>query len=1537
MKRFYKILRALAVTLTVLLFVIPATFYVGLSLPVVQRYICHRAEKELSAWLAVPVSVERLSITPFNSVALYGVDVKDLNGKSAMKASRLGAGVNLWEYFAHGRIVIDYAEIIGMDVRIYRDSVGAPLNIQPIIDAVSPKDRKKPPAKFDFRINTVVLRTSSVTYDVLSDSSRQSGFDPNHISVTGLRADVQFPRIKNDDFKIDLRRLAFNERSGLSVNSLCGMFHVSSEELSAKSVEIAMPRSRFLLSDQTFRINGLSNLGEQLKHSHFDFAFRPGSYVTSSDFVAFVPQLESLDMRLDINIHAVGSLSDIRLQTLELTSGQDVKVTAYGRICGISSPEGVAIDIPQIDAGLNMPRALDAALRFARFDASTERILRNMGNVAMVAAVSADRWSGNVKSSLAASGVDMDFDADFTRSSISAGSPVKVKGLLSVNSFDGSRVFAGVNNPLFGLTSLDGDMTVDMTVGKGIPDGSADVDIHSATFNGQAFSELTVSLYKKGSDYEGQVFVDNPMLYANADVRAKVTHSAKSLDFTSDIRNLNLSMFGIDSSSPAKYLSLAADGSFNGTSVDDVSGALTVEHIQMTQEGMPDFEMRDIFVESVRGEDIDSLTVRSDVADAVVRGKYHLSTLIPVGKAILAQTMPALAGSAPYSGRDEFWTEPRNYNELTYHITLKTIEPLAPLVKSPVGVIHPVEIAGDFRSLSRSFSLRLDAPYLTQGNKLIQNTSLTMGVCGPDSIVPSSNGNISFATTLPTKKGPMAINTNASANNDRVDTHFEWRVDRERDFSGDLNFSAQFARTDEHGLRTDLFINPGRMVFNDTVWTVDPAKITVEGKVIEVDDFRCWRDKQHISMSGRASELPSDTITLALENVNLDYIFETLDIQTAMFGGNATGKFYATQLLTPTPIAFTPGLNVAGLTYNHSLMGNALIKSQWLNDSKAVSIFADILQPNGCRSQVDGCIYPMDESLDLSFTADKLEIGFLKPYMSAFASNVSGYASGKARLYGTFKLIDMIGDVYGEDVKLTLGFTNTTYSATDSVHFTPGRINLDNLLLKDMYGNTARLNGWVTHKCFKSPEFDFRISDARNLLVYDVKENSEFQWYGRVFGNGSARVEGVPGLVDIRVSMSTAPNSTFTYVLSDALSAQDYRFITFRDRDQAKKDSIAELNAPPLLVRQFNERILNAGQDSNPSKYKMTFNIDITPQALITLVMDPVGGDRIRCHGSGNLSMAYDSANEDLRMNGTYVLDDGKYNFTLQDIIIKEFTIQPGSSIAFNGDPYAAQLNMTAKYQVKANLTDLDESFLEDKELNRTNVPVDALLHVNGDMRQPEISFNLDFPTLTEETKRKVNSIVNTDEMMSRQIIYLLALNRFYTPDYMNATRGNEFVSVASSTISSQLSNILGQLSDNWNIAPNIRSDRGDFSDVEFDVALSSSLLNNRLLLNGNLGYRDKSLNNNSFIGDFDIEYLLNRSGSFRLKAYNRYNDQNYYLKSALTTQGVGIVLKRDFDNLFSFLRPWLRKRHDGKAQPTSSSSDTIPADSTHVAVGLPD
>ena len=472
--------------------------------------------------------------------------------------------------------------------------------------------------------------------------------------------------------------------------------------------------------------------------------------------------------------------------------------------------------------------------------------------------------------------------------------------------------------------------------------------------------------------------------------------------------------------------------------------------------------------------------------------------------------------------------------------------------------------------------------------------------------------------------------------------------------------------------------------------------------------------------------------------------------------------------------------------------------------------------------------------------------------------------------------------------------------------------------LHDVYGHKGYLSGILEHDNFHRPEFDFRITEADKLLLYNTNATINPVWYGKIFGSGTGRIVGNEEYIRLIADMTTEENSEFTFVLDDSKEAINYQFLTFTDRKKSMAESQMEvkLSEPDEIVKAFNRKIeASAGA---PTVFAMDIRATITPSAKLTLVMDPVAGDKITARGEGSMNLGYSTESDELRMYGKYTLSEGTYNFSLQDLILKDFIIKDGSSISFNGDPMAAMLNIRGAYRVNTNLTDLDASFATDKDLNRVNVPVDAMLLVTGDLNSPDIKFDIELPTLNSEVEQKVRSIISSDDMMNMQMIYLLALNRFYTPDYSgNSNTGGEWASVASSTLSSQLQNILGQLTDKVTVAPSLRSDKGDFSDLQVDVALSSRLFNNRLLINGNFGYRDPSTSSTTFIGDFDIEYLLNRSGNFRLKAYNHFNDQNYYLKSALTTQGIGLVWRKDFDTL-------LPRRKKSEKSENSERPDTL-------------
>ena len=100
-----------------------------------------------------------------------------------------------------------------------------------------------------------------------------------------------------------------------------------------------------------------------------------------------------------------------------------------------------------------------------------------------------------------------------------------------------------------------------------------------------------------------------------------------------------------------------------------------------------------------------------------------------------------------------------------------------------------------------------------------------------------------------------------------------------------------------------------------------------------------------------------------------------------------------------------------------------------------------------------------------------------------------------------------------------------------------------------------------------------------------------------------------------------------------------------------------------------------------------------------------------------------------------------------------------------------------------------------------------------------------------------------------------------------------------------------------WTFGTNLATGNDGWNDMDVEGIFTGHLLNNRLILNGNLGYRDRAAYNSNFVGDFSVIYLLNPRGTIQLKAYSESNDR-YFTKSTLTTQGGGIIFKRDFTKL---------------------------------------
>lgn len=1449
MKWTYRIIRTILVSLLSLTVGIPVLIYLLLWLSPVRERLRSEAERQLSVLMDASVSIGELDVEPFTRLVLSEAGVTVADADTVLTFDRLTAGFSLRDLLMRQRIVITDIVLIEPEISLRRDSAGAPLNVEPIIAALK-GDGKKPPVDFDLAVNTVVIRGGKVSYDVTDCPLKSDGTDFNHLRFRGLNADINAPRICRDSVSVRLRRLQFNEAGGLVLSRLSGDVVYTPERLSIDGLTLRLPKSllRFDGVDLAFHE---SRVGE--------VSLKAGSIVSLEDLASVVPfDVSVINDPLELSGRVELFADSLQLKHVNLRVGDMLALSASG-----NKREQMLESLSLSSSGLEIGRIAGS---FTKLPARVDRILPHLGDVAIVGSA-VRRKSGALK---------LDAEIESALGFVAAKGEMVNKRLVGSLKSEGLDLGTLLPDKELGAATFNADFDLTRT------GGNADLTIESLNWRGHDYRDLETRVEYRDKRLYASVSVNDSLVTGAVSAQADLTPGDMACNVDMIINSLRPDAMGLWMAHPGFALSGRFSGAFTGPELTQPSGLLQIDSLAFANA-----ETGEKFVEKPLrlAADFQSAEQRIDLTsgplDFKADGRINVNTLAATMKKIAAAAFPQL-----FVGQQIEDNVAKN--DFRFEGTIHEQSALFDLVSLPLRPLYDADIRGEVMESRDSASVSLRVPYLQQGKRLIRDAEISLHA--------GRGGSLSVKAETDNKKGrPMHFTLNSELAGGCARSTLGWIVESDRRFDGQLGFDVKPLPSG-----ADVSIKESEMIFNDAIWTVNPAYAGVRAGSVIVSNLVVDGPGQQAVIRGVASADSADVLVVKLDNIDLDYLFDTLALGPQVtFGGAATGTVTGRAVLSPEAILQTNDLYVRDFSYNHCVFGNAELRAAWDSASRGIVIGGDVSGLGETSARVDGVIYPLSQKLDLDFDARRLPAGFIQPFLASWADEVGGYASGHARLFGDFVMVDLEGDLFADDFSLKIGYTGVTYHATDSVHIRPGRIELNNITVSDSHGNTARLDGALTHDHFIESDFNFRVSDARAIQVIDLPPDPEEMWYGSVFGSGSVAITGHTGKVDISADMRTAPGSDFTFALTTAEQAAEYDFLTFRSAaGPSVTDSLEQALKSRMKVTKRFEEVMRRKQmlADLPAVFGIKIRMDVTPQARINLVMDPVAGDKITAYGSGYLDLIYESANDEMRLYGDYLINRGDYNFTLQDIIIKNFSIRDGSVVSFHGDPLDASLKVSAAYQLNANLSDLDDSFLHDKEVQRTNVPVQAVLNLGGDLQSPDISFDLDFPTLTSDVKRKVRSIVSTDEMMNRQIIYLLALNRFYTPDYMaGATKGNELASLASGTISSQLSNILGQLSNKFTVAPSVRSDAGDFSDIEFDVALSSTLLNNRLLLNGNFGYRDKALNNNQFIGDFDIEYLLNRTGKWRLKAYNHFNDRNLYVKTALTTQGLGLVFKHDW------------------------------------------
>lgn len=1442
-----------------------------LHMSAVQRFLSRIVEKELQKTLHTEVSIGRIDLGMLNRIIIDDICLKDQQGRQMFKVTRLSCKYQIIPLF-NGKIVIDNVRLFTFDIRLSQADKNQPANFQFLLDALASDSSSD--SNLSLRINSILLRRGQLSYHRLDTPETPDTFNTAHLVFQNINANFSLKAFDPDSINIAVKKFSFSEQSGLYLKNLSLKMAGNKTQTVVSQFGIELTQSSISTDSLFFHYQTHGNLVPN-NIDRQSLSFRGGLQqvrIMPTDFKCFLAGLQEFDAPISISTTFQGDGNQITINRLRVNE-QKGNLNVDARInLAYTSPSG---DVPDLSADIKtfliqsqvvatlapgMPKNIQTYLPYIQ----RAEYLRFNGRLDYKPSLT--QLDGTIATGLGAIQTEVQLKDN-----------KQLKGHIESPLFQLGQLLN--NNNLLGEIAFDLQAQGNLDTSTG-PSMQADANISRFVFKQYTYNDIQATLSLKDHIWDGRLLLNDPNAQVHVDGQYRTFRHRHAITLSVFADNVIPDALNLTTRYPETAFSAALHTRLQGKSIDDIQGHISLADFVMRQ---PDktYTIDSVILRCRPDEEGRHISLNSDFLDVDIEGDFRHTTLVQTLQQTVHNYLPTwIPKPPPHFSPDDY---------LFFQAHLTDVSPLQQLLDIPVVLHQAADISGYLDGQTGQVRLFANLPDVTYDNERLQNIRL---LC--ENPTDSLSSRLSFNRLM--KGNPVAFSLNTFAHRDSLNVRLIWDNQLSNRYKGDISTIAHYRITDnEQFMQVD--VRPTQMIINDTIWNIRPSVIDMHNKRIRINNFRIEQDGKHLNMNGYISSDPSDSLQIDLKSINLQYVFNIINFHAVEFAGLATGQVYANGI-TGTP-EMSAHLIVDNFTFNEGLMGRLNASAQWNVKQKAITLKALMNDPdNQSNTYVDGSITPgkgPGSGLNLNIKADRTNLYFLNTYTKGIFTDLQGRCSGWTRVFGPFKQIDIEGRMMINEARMKVNTLNTVYTIqNDSIIMRPGVISFRDCKIYDHMGDPsqnehyANLTGELRHRHFSRMEYDIDIN-AHNLLGYDWRDFGNEVFYGTVYATGRVGLWGKPGELHVDVNVRPEEHTTLVYNASSPETVTDNQFINFVSCDSVKTDTISPTLTPTPQPGIY-------AREAPVADMHINFNLDITPDATIKILMDARAGDYISLYGHSNLQATYYNKGQ-FRMYGSYRIDHGMYKLSLQNVIRKDFQIRSGSTLTFGGPPYEADLNLQAVHTVPSvSLNDLSSRAM----FNQSNVRVNCIMNITGKALKPQISFDFDLPNVNEDEKQMVRSLISTEEEKNMQIIYLLGIGRFYTYDYTNTEQSQSSVamkSLLSSTLSGQLNQMLSSIvgNSNWSIGTNLSTGEVGWSDMDVEGLLSGRLLNNRLLINGNFGYRDNSMTNNSnFIGDFDLQWLLTKNGNISLKAYSATNDR-YFTKSSLTTQGIGLQLKKDF------------------------------------------
>lgn len=1409
--------------------------------------------QELSKGLHAKVSVGNVDSDFLNRLTVDSIYLEDQHGDSLAYIGNLQAKYNLLGLLKK-RIIFKEVALDHVYINAYEtDSV---MNYQYLLDAFG---NKKDTSTFDGLIRVDELR--------LSDAKIRY----NDWYVDSLSACVALKNYSKNALDAEVVSLYARERSGVEIDEFAAHVIADSAQVAMPQLVLKMPNTELSVSNVVISKDSVSG---QIDNG----------VVTLSDVSSVVPALKGMRKPIELTGYLSGNTDSICAQNLSVAfNGSRI---LKGDVTIIDS---TTISAKLEDLYVNKAILQDIVSCIQDKPYQTPEIIDRLGNIhyrgTLNGTMDSIAMKGQLSTRLGNVSTDGTLRTDSTRAVFN--------GALSTRHLNVGGL-TGVKDLGYASLRLNGKVAANLQTSE--VNATMKGVVNSLEYKGYTYKDAKVDGKFVNNRFEGQLHTDDEHIGLNFDGIIDFSKQMPEYNFALDVHRLHLDKLNLVTKYPDSDLRFGAHINLTGSNLDNLEGELSIDTLTYIAADAN----HPLKMEKLRGTIApNEAFIWSDYLNVEVTGDFDYSTL---GTSLMRMAALYLPRAFDADKLDELLAQ-KNNNQLQATLHIKRPNDIFRALGMDMEITGNPVVQAVFNEPEVTFQLYTEVDRFRKGKSKYKDLSLDIN---------NRNGQLNFvadaikrqgANVASEKIGDLSLRVMGSAREDSLYLDLGWLNHTDFRNMGILKTQTHFGQYAGKPL-IDVNIVPTEMILNDSTWYAGNCHLIYNAAdtLLEVRNFRFANRTQSIYANGMASARPTDSLVVYLNDINLDYLLDYTAVEKAVnFTGEISGWAVIYGLLSQ-PL-FSADVEMVNAEINHAPVGDAYASARFNREERTISIVGNVIDNMDTVGHVDGLVTPAQREWDLQITADSISLAFINFWTSGILDNVSGRGYGDVHVWGkkyddNNKKVWVTVNALGQDAEVGIGVIGTRYHFTDSVILDTNAIYFNHIDAYDKEGNPVKLNGIIRHESFHNWDYHLHI-DAEHALCMDLPDNPQDMFHGRVYATGTVDIDGNDDLCNISVDAQTNRKTDFTLSIATANNAHDNSFITFVDHTIVR-------DTTDIVTRQVQKR---------GTKMLLSLQIAVTPEAQISLLMDNKSGDKLRGRGNGDITIDYDNSSGDVRMYGTYTLQEGLFNFTLQNVIRKDFQLQNGSQIIWSGVAENPTINATAIYSTTASLRDLFGSDYANVGTNRTSVPVNCILYLRDQLNNPSISFGIELPQADESVASQVKSIINTDEMLMRQIIYLLVFNRFYTPDYLSTSTApglNETYSLLSSTVTGQINSWISKLTTDFSVGLNVRTDgEGSNSSQEYEAQFQYQH-NNRLLINGNFGYRYNDISNQPVFGNLDVEYLLSPSGNWRAKAYTHTVDK-YSIREAHTIQGVGFKFQKDFN--FSDIKPNMEARKKARAE----------------------